>query len=144
MWRQKRDRQTDSRSTETEGHLRGKRKTRKATPRRWSGGREADSLTDSKRRTGRQADRQLRRSTGSHTVRPRYPGNGQLISHLQTTEFSSVNLYCPQGIIRKGKQADTWAERWRGQTGHQGETDGHVGVQWLNALLNTRHTLILL
>ncbi len=90
------------------------------------------------RQAGRRTDRQLRRSTGSYTVRPRYHSNGQPISHSRTAEFSSVNLYCPQGIIRKGKQAVTWAESQRGQTDRLAE------VQWLNALLDTQHTLLLL
>lgn len=144
MWTDRRgDRQTAA--AETGRHYRGERKTGRATLVE-VGGREGGSLTDAKRRTGRQADRQLRRSTGSHTVRLRYPGNGQPISHSQTAEFSSVNLYCPRGIIRKGKQANALGretERTHRTVRTDRQTDTHE-VQRLNALLDTQHTLILL
>lgn len=60
-----------------------------------------------------------------------YPGNRQAISHSQTDEFSSVNLFRPQGIIRKGGKRQTHGQKDR-RTGGQGQADGHTKVQGLN------------
>lgn len=76
-----------------------------------------DCLTDSRRRTGGRADRQLRRSTGSHTVRLCYPGNEQLISHSQITEFSSI-------FIVPGGQLGRANGQTLGQGDRRGRQDG--------------------
>ena len=49
----------------------GETETSRATPRRWSSGGEADSLTDSERRTGRQTAAKVDRFAYSETALPR-------------------------------------------------------------------------
>lgn len=109
------DRQTGSRDGKTLTGRWENRHNDSQTARRGVGRR--DCLTDSRRRTGGQADRQLRRSTGSHTVRLRYPGNEQLISHSQITEFSSI-------FIVPGGQLGRANGQTLGQGDRRGRQDG--------------------
>lgn len=81
----------------------------------WGGG--TDWQTRGEGRTDGRADRQLRRSTGSHTVRLRYPGNEQLISHSQITEFSSI-------FIVPGGQLGRANGQTLGQGDRRGRQDG--------------------
>lgn len=87
--------------------------------RRWSSRREAGSLTESKRRTGWQAD-----SCEGRQVCIQWHGITQATDNRSVIHRrqSSVNLYCPQGIIRKGE-----AGRHMGrETDRRARTDGQT------------------
>lgn len=91
----------------------------------WGGG--TDWQTRGEGRTDGRADRQLRRLTGSHTVRLRYPGNEQLISHSQITEFSSIFIV-PGGQLGRANgqtlgQGDRRGDGTGRQTGRQDSRD---------------------
>lgn len=102
----------------------------------WGGG--TDWQTRGEGRTDGRADRQLRRSTGSHTVRLRYPGNEQLISHSQITEFSSIFIV-PGGQLGRAN-GQTLGQGDRRGDGTAG-TDKQAERRWLNALLDSQHTI---
>lgn len=99
----------------------------------WGGG--TDWQTRGEGRTDGRADRQPRRSTGSHTVRLRYPGNEQLISHSQITEFSSIFIV-PGGQLGRANGETDGGDRTAG-------TDKQAERRWLNALLDGQHTILL-
>lgn len=86
-------------------------------------------MTDSRRRTDGRADRQLRRSTGSHTVRLRYPGNEQLISHSQITEFSSIFIVPGGQLGRANGQTHGQGDRGGRQDGRDRQTSRETVAQ---------------
>ena len=65
----------------------------KTTERR-DGGSQFDRLKEKDRQADRETAAKVDRFAYSETA---LPGNGRPISHSSTTEFGSVNLYCPRG-----------------------------------------------
>lgn len=112
------DRQTGSRDRKTLTGRWENRHNDSQTMESWGGAAGLfDRLEKKDGRAGGRADRQLRRSTGSHTVRLCYPGNEQLISHSQITEFNSI-------FIVPGGQLGRANGQTLGQGDRRGRQDG--------------------